>query len=82
MKKAESSERRAASEWRTTLASIGDGVIVTDTDGRVRFLNAVAERLTGWTRSRRVERPLDEIFVIANEETLAAGRKPGAPRAA
>ena len=52
-KKAEASERRAAGAWRTTLASIGDGVIVTDTEGRVRFLNAVAERLTAGRPSRR-----------------------------
>jgi PAS domain S-box-containing protein len=56
-------------QLRVTLASIGDGVIVTDTEGRVRFLNAVAERLTGWTTIEARERPLDEIFVIANEIT-------------
>ena len=37
-------------EWfRTTLSSIGDAVIATDAEGRVTFLNAVAEALTGWT---------------------------------
>ena len=74
MKKAEASERRAAGEWRTTLASIGDGVIVTDTEGRVRFLNAVAERLTGWTTIEARERPLDEVFVIANETPSSRSR--------
>ena len=69
MKKAEASERRAASEWRTTLASIGDGVIVADTRGRVRFLNAVAEHLTGWTTIEARDRPLGEIFVLAHEGT-------------
>lgn len=33
----------------TTLASIGDGVLVTDIHGRVQSLNPEAERLTGWT---------------------------------
>ena len=76
MKKAESSERRAASEWRTTLASIGDGVIVTDTDGHIRFLNSVAEQLTGWSSIEAMGRPLEEIFVIANEETLKPVESP------
>src|SRR5262249_52803798 len=35
----------------TTLGSIGDGVIVTDPSGCVTFLNAEAERLTGWKAS-------------------------------
>jgi diguanylate cyclase (GGDEF)-like protein/PAS domain S-box-containing protein len=55
-----------------TLASIGDGVITTDTDGRVTFLNAVAEYLTGWNLAEARERPLADIFPIFNELT----RKP------
>ena len=39
-------------EWfRTTLAGIGDAVIATDTDGNVRFLNSVAQELTGLERA-------------------------------
>ncbi|MBS1714725.1 MAG: CHASE3 domain-containing protein [Armatimonadetes bacterium] len=51
-----------------TLASIGDGVIVTDTAGRVTFLNAVANDLTGWGQEA-VGRPCAEVFDIVNEET-------------
>jgi len=53
----------------TTLASIGDGVIVTDGGGRVTFLNPVAEALTGWTTADARDEPLDRVFHILNEET-------------
>ena len=38
--------------YEVTLASIGDAVITTDVDGRVTFLNPVAEAMTGWTHGR------------------------------
>lgn len=53
----------------TTLSSIGDGVIVTDPRGRVTFLNAEAERLTGWKSAEAAGRPLPEVFRIVNETT-------------
>ena len=52
-----------------TLASIGDGVIVTETQGRVTFLNGEAERLTGWTSGEAEGHPLNEVFHIVNEHT-------------
>ncbi|ADN02873.1 hypothetical protein STHERM_c19380 [Spirochaeta thermophila DSM 6192] len=60
----------------TTLKSIGDAVIVTDPEGRVLFLNPVAERLTGWSTGEAVGRPIDEVFVIVNEETGEAAPSP------
>lgn len=57
------------SEWlRVTLASIGDAVITTDTEGMVLSLNAIAESLTGWTQQEGQGRPLEEVFRIINEE--------------
>ena len=53
----------------TTLASIGDAVLVTDPEGRVRFLNGEAERLTAWSSEEARGRRLPEIFRIINEET-------------
>ncbi len=52
-----------------TLRSIGDGVITTDTQGRVILVNKVAEKLTGWTQKEAGGRPLSEIFNIINEKT-------------
>lgn len=54
---------------RTTLASIGDAVIVTDTEGRITIMNAVAESLTGWTKEDATGQPLDVMFRIINQET-------------
>jgi diguanylate cyclase (GGDEF)-like protein/PAS domain S-box-containing protein len=45
-----------------TLDSIGDGVLATDGEGLVRYLNPVAEKLTGWGGSEALGRPLPEIF--------------------
>lgn len=59
-----------------TLQSIGDGVITTDTEGRVEILNPVAERLTGWSSRDAVGRVLDEIFIIKNEITNRAIENP------
>jgi PAS domain S-box-containing protein len=59
--------QRSEERFRVTLASIGDGVIATDTQGRVTFMNAVAEKLTGWSQPDSLGVPLDEIFQILSE---------------
>jgi PAS domain S-box-containing protein len=53
----------------TTLASIGDAVVLTDAKGRINFVNNEAERLTGWKSVEASGRPLTEIFRIINEES-------------
>jgi PAS domain S-box-containing protein len=65
-----SSEQREL--LQITLGSIGDAVITTDLAGRVTYLNAAAESLTGWTQRDAVGQPLDTVFRIVNEGT----RKP------
>jgi diguanylate cyclase (GGDEF)-like protein/PAS domain S-box-containing protein len=52
---------------QVTLASIGDGVLATDDQGRVKYLNPVAEKLTGWERGEALGRPLPEIFHLAEQ---------------
>ncbi|MCL6577691.1 EAL domain-containing protein [Kyrpidia sp.] len=64
------SELFESREWLfTTLKSIGDAVIATDEGGRVKFMNAVAESLTGWSSAEAVGRPIHEVFDILNEQT-------------
>ncbi|MGV1098541.1 PAS domain S-box protein [Thiovibrio sp. JS02] len=52
-----------------TLRSIGDGVITTDSGGRVVMLSKAAEHLTGWSEKEAIGRMLDEIFQIFDEKT-------------
>ena len=57
-------------EWcRVTLASIGEGVITTDPNGGITFLNAVAKSLTGWTLEEAAGQPLASVFRIINEQS-------------
>ena len=68
-RQAENGRHAAEERYRTTLMSIGDGVIVTDTAGCVVLMNPVAECLTGWPQGEAQGRALDEVFRIINEET-------------
>ena len=65
-------------EWlRMTLASIGDAVIATDAEGRVTFLNAVAEALTGWTLGRGRGQAAGGGLPHRQRGDPPAGREPG-----
>jgi PAS domain S-box-containing protein len=61
---------------RTTLASIGDAVITTDTEGRITGMNAVAESLTGWQLDEARNQSLDDVFHIINEESRETVESP------
>lgn len=56
---------------RVTLRSIGDGVITTDNNGCVTYMNAVAETLTGWKLQEAAGESLNNVFQVVNEETLS-----------
>ena len=56
-------------QLRTTLDSIGDGVITCDAEGLVQLMNPVARELTGWSQTEANSRPLEEVFRIINETT-------------
>ncbi len=68
-KKAREELQREKERLAVTLASIGDGVITTDTEGKVMLINRVAEELTGWKSHEAFGKQLEEIFVIINERT-------------
>ncbi|HEX8721975.1 MAG TPA: PAS domain S-box protein [Pyrinomonadaceae bacterium] len=74
--RAESAALSSRESLETTLRSIGDAVIATDGRGHVRFMNPVAERLTGWPLAEAEGRPLAEVFRIVNEETRETVESP------
>lgn len=66
------SQRRATEQrevFRVTLRSIGDGVITTDTEARITYINEVAESLTAWKNQEALGQPLERVFQIVNEVT-------------
>lgn len=59
-----------------TLQSIADAVITTDASGNVQWMNPVAERMTGWNSAEAQGRPLQQVFVIVNQETRLPAENP------
>jgi PAS domain S-box-containing protein len=85
MKKSKTSESQSETEialkeseqrYRTTMMSVGDGVIATDTEGRVEMMNPIAEELTGWKQEEAHGKSLEKIFHIINEETRQTVENP------
>ena len=65
--------------FEATLSSIGDAVLATDREGRVTFLNPVAETLTGWPRKEARGKPASEILKLVDEKDARAdGESAGA----
>lgn len=60
----------------TILKSVADAVVVTDNDGKVMFMNPVAEVLTGWSFKDAYGKSLKEIFRIVNEDTKSPVENP------
>lgn len=54
-------------KYLQTLMSIGDGVIVVDSDGRVEMLNKIAENMTGYTAAQAAGQPYQQILLLSHE---------------
>lgn len=64
------SKLKESEKWlSTTLESIGDAVIATDKNGKLKFMNPVACQVTGWDHDAAIGQPLSKIFNIIHEES-------------
>ncbi len=61
---------------QVTLQSIGDGVITADAEGRIDYINPVAQDLTGWDMRSAKGMPVSDIMTIVNEHTRATVENP------
>jgi len=70
--KIESEKKLRESElWlRATLESIGDGVIATDKEGNVKFINSMAEKITGFTVKNVIGKPLSDFYSVTEDTTI------------
>jgi len=73
LQRARASSERDRDLLRVTLSSIGDAVIAADAQGKVTFLNTVAEELTGWSREDAAGKPVPEVFVIRDGALIGKG---------
>ena len=62
--------------FRTTLLSVGDGVLSVDEKHVIQFMNPAAEAITGWKQSEAVGMPVSEVFVIINEYSRESTTNP------
>jgi PAS domain S-box-containing protein len=63
-------------EFRTTLYSIGDGVITADETGKIKQMNNVAEKLTGWNEGKASGKHISSVYKVINEITRQEFKSP------
>jgi len=62
--------------FRTTLLSIGDGVVTTDLAGNITVMNQVAQEITGYSEEEVKGRPFAQVFQLISEETGKKAENP------
>jgi PAS domain S-box-containing protein len=67
---------QAKERAQVTLQSIGDAVITTDSEGRIDYMNPVAESLTGWESREAQGRLIGEVLTVVDEATREATESP------
>ncbi len=66
-------ELRKKEGWLSAILNgVGEGIIATDVDSRVQFMNSVAEEITGWSESDARNRPLHEIVTLSSGQPLVS----------
>jgi diguanylate cyclase (GGDEF)-like protein/PAS domain S-box-containing protein len=75
-KKAETAVFQAKERAQVTLQSIGDAVITTDSEGRIDYMNPVAESLTGWENREAQSQLITQVLVVVDEVTREAAESP------
>jgi diguanylate cyclase (GGDEF)-like protein/PAS domain S-box-containing protein len=75
-KKAETAVFQAKERAQVTLQSIGDAVITTDSEGRIDYMNPVAESLTGWENREAQSQLINNVLTVVDEVTREAAESP------
>ena len=72
----EKTQRQQRRMTQAVFEHINDGVIAVDAEGRVEYLNPVAEHLTGWSFEEAEGLPLKDIYHVVDEQSLVAKEDP------
>jgi diguanylate cyclase (GGDEF)-like protein/PAS domain S-box-containing protein len=75
-KKAETAVFQAKERAQVTLQSIGDAVITTDSEGRIDYMNPVAESLTGWENREAQGQLIGDVLTVVDETTREGSENP------
>jgi diguanylate cyclase (GGDEF)-like protein/PAS domain S-box-containing protein len=75
-KKAETAVFQQKERAQVTLQSIGDAVITTDAEGRIDYMNPVAESLTGWESREAQGEMIGEVLSVINDTTREPTESP------